>query len=399
MNTKSLITTRYVFLLGLLIAIIATALEVFRGRAENFQTFYYSTIAFWGNDADTIALWGGGNPYTEGYSKVFRSFLYSPVFSILFTPLTWLPFKLAAFVWNIMNYSLFFMAMMLLPDRLCTQFSKIKIFLYLLLLLEASIFPFQYNISIAYFFIYAYIFLEKDKPIWAVLLIMLSATTKVYGIFQIALLFCYKNTWRNVAFAIMFGAGFALLPAFHTGIDGLLPYYGEWIATLAKHNYHDFSPTSLICLQPFPEWTMSHRYLLQLSSLAILIILFFMHHNSWRDFRFRTQTLGLLMAWLCLFGDATEAHTYIIAFTGYMLWYYTQPKHTKTDKYLFWANWFLFGVIPQDVLCPRVICDFINDTLTLQIYIFFFTWARQIYLLHSLYNKDNLIVSRNKNFK
>ena len=383
---------RNVYFFGLLIAIIATSLEVARGRAENFYTFYYSTIAFWGTDLQTISQWGGGNPYSEGYCSMFRSFLYTPVFSFFFTPFTWLPMKVAAFVWNILHYSLFFVAIMMLPAKLFEKSNmptvnisteRIKAFMFLLLLLEASVFPFQYNIAMAYLFVFAYILLEKDKPVWAVMLIMLSATTKIYGIFQLGLLFCYKKTWRNLGLAVLFGIGFALLPAFSTGIDGLIPYYGDWVGAITKHNYHDFTPTSFIAVRPFREFFMEYRFWLQVPSLAVLAVLFFMKHKCWYNFKFRTQVLGLLMAWICIFGDATEAHTYIIAFTGYMLWYSTQEVHTRLDKTLYWVNWFLFSVTPVDILFPPSVYWFIDDTLTLDIYILTFTWIRQVYLLYS----------------
>ena len=376
---------RNAFWFGFVIACAATGIEVARDRGENFYDFFYSTCLFWGNadaahaypDAVQLIL-QGITPYMQPFrdlAHVNRFFLYSPVFSFLFTPFIWLPYKVAAFAWNLMNYSLFFLAIMKLPKKLGAP--SVKVFLYMLLLLEASIFPFQYNIVVSYIFLFAYKFLEEDKPAWAVLLIMLSATTKLYGAIELIMLLCYRRPLRNFGLALLFGVMFLLLPIIHLGTEGFVPYYQSWLAAIGLHNATEMY-YSLIYIKPFTEWTMEYRKVLQIGSAALLTLLFFLYHRRWSDFRFRTRVIAVLMGWICLFSDATEPHTYIIACSGYMLFYYSQQQHNRLDEVLYWVNWVLFGIFPIDILCPPVVYDLMHHTLWLDIWLFFFTWLYMI---------------------
>lgn len=358
---------RKVYWFGFVIAMVATSLEVMRGRAENYHVFAESTIDFW----------NGVNPYSHEFvEKVGRYFLYTPVFSMLFTPIAFLPTWLGAYVWNMMNYSLLFLSVMTLPSKIAVP--KVKIFLFLLLSLEQSIFPFQYNIVVCYIFLFAFTLLEKGKPFWAVLLIMLSATTKIYGIVELAMLFCYKNTWRNFAYAIIIGALLLVSPVVKTGIDGLIPYYQLWVDILHEHN----TEQTFVSLMHHPLirwWMIPHAMLVQIVTIGLLAIGFFMKWRSWGDFNFRASALGVIMGWTILFSEASEVHTYIIAFSGYMLWYYTYREHTRFDEVMYWMILVLFGIFPIDILCPPAIHHIEHNVLWLDVICFTLVWVKMLY--------------------
>jgi len=357
-----------VFWFGFLIAIVATSLELLRGRAENYHVFADSTLYFW----------KGINPYTQAFvEEHHRFFLYTPVFSVLFTPIALLPDYIGGFVWNLANYTLMFFAVDRLPKQIAAP--KLKLFLYILPLLEQSIFPFQYNIVVCYIFLYAFTLLEKDKGIWAVLLIMISATTKIYGIFELALLFCYKHTLRNFMYAALFGGLLLLSPVVAKGFDGLLPYYNDWWNILQSHNTTD-SFVSLVHLPIIRPLLIQHSGEVQMGTLAILAILFFAMWKRWGEFGFRCKMLGILLGWIILFSDASEFHTYIIAFSGFLLFYYTKQKITKLDDFIYWTNFVLFGIMPIDLLCPVSIHKFVHGTLWLDVLFFTFTWLYMIFI-------------------
>ena len=355
-----------VFWFGFVIAIIVTSLEILRGRAENFQVFYGATLDFW----------NGISPYTQEFvDNHGRYFLYTPVFPVLFMPFALLPYTIAGYAWNLFNYTLFFFSVSTLPEKIAVP--KIKVFLYLLPLLGSSIFPFQYNITVCSIFLFAFTLLEKGKPFWAILLIMLSATTKVYGAFELALLFCYKNTWRNFGYAALCGIFFLALPLLQTGLEGFVPCYDAWATILHQHNTTE-EYVSLIYIQPFRQWIFPNAIWLQLGSLAALVAVFFGYRKHWHSFVFRVRALAIVMGWLILFSNASEPHTYIIAFAGYLLFYYTQARHTQFDEIMYWGNFVLFGVFPIDVLCPPVLYDLMHHTLWLDVYFFTLTWIYMI---------------------
>lgn len=357
---------RNVYWFGFVIAVVATSLEVLRGRAENFHVFAQSTLDFW----------NGVNPYSHEFiERLGRYFLYTPVFSVLFTPFAYLPVWLGAYAWNLMNYSLLFVAVMTLPQRIAVP--KVKMFLYLLLLLEQSIFPFQYNIVVCYIFLFAFTLLEKGKPFWAVLLIMISATTKLYGVVELAMLFCYKNTWRNMAYAVLTGAVLLVLPAIKTGFDGLIPYYGLWVDILHEHNTEQVF-VSLMHVPLIRWWMIPNAMLVQVATISMLAVAFFCKWRCWSDFRFRASALGVIMGWTILFSEASEVHTYIIAFSGYLLWLYTQKRITRFDNILYWVMWVLFGILPVDVLCPPSVHYIEHNVLWLDVICFTIAWVRML---------------------
>ena len=74
-----------VFCLGLLIVLLATSLEVFRGRNTNYFDYQDSTRMFW----------EGLSPYNMEYVQAHGIyFLYSPVFNVIFAPIFMLPWWL-----------------------------------------------------------------------------------------------------------------------------------------------------------------------------------------------------------------------------------------------------------------------------------------------------------------
>ena len=76
-------------------------------------------------------------------------------------------------------------------------------------------------------FLFAYSLLERDKGFWAVLLIMISGFTKVYGIFQLGLLLCYPHFWRHVGYAVGIGVVLLAAPAVNMPFEELPAYYGK----------------------------------------------------------------------------------------------------------------------------------------------------------------------------
>ena len=98
MNKKIFSNKYFWWGLGLIIVLIATSVEVFRGRNTNYFDYQDSTRMFW----------EGLSPYNLEYAQAHQIyFLYSPVFSVIFAPIFYLPWWLGPYVWNIGNYTLF----------------------------------------------------------------------------------------------------------------------------------------------------------------------------------------------------------------------------------------------------------------------------------------------------
>lgn len=356
-----------VFWLGFLVAIVATALEVARGRNANYIVYADATRMFW----------EGVTPYTMSFvNEHGRYFLYPPAFCVLFAPVLMLPWWIGPFVWNLGNYSLFAIAIKTLPK----QFDKYKhrIFLFLLPILLQAVFCYQYNMAICYIFIFAFSLMERGKGHWAAVLIMVSAATKIYGGIEIAMLLMYPKPWRNIIVGIVCGIILFALPMVNTNFDNPIALYSEMATMLSTHN-SDIEYVGILYARGLKWLLLPNHQLVQCIVLAALAVLFFVRRDRWSDLRFRTQCLAVLMGFVVLFSDCPETHTYLISICGYLLAFWLQPDKKRLDWILFWLLFVNFAILPTDVLCPPKIHEFIHNTFWLDIYVYTICWLRTIW--------------------
>lgn len=353
-----------VFWLGMAVTLLATTLEVVRGRNTNYFDYQDSTRMFW----------EGLSPYNLEYAQAHSIyFLYSPVFSVVFAPIFYLPWWLGPYVWNVGNYSLFALAIKKLPQQLDKY--KHWIFLFLLSVVLQTIFCYQHNIIVSYIYIFAFILLERGKGFWAVFLIMLSATTKVYGVAELAILFCYPRVWRNLGYAALCGAGFLLLPALNTAFDNVFVLYQEMFDMIASH-HSDSDFIGILFARGLKPFLLPNFRLVQIVVFTLLGIAFFVRYKRWNDLRFRVQALAVLTGFMILFSDCPETHTYIITLPFYAMAFWLQPHRTWLDWILFWLLVVNFCILPTDVLCPAWLHEYIHKTFWLDVYTYFFCWLR-----------------------
>ena len=245
------LSPRNLYIIGFLLILALSLIEASRGRHRNFMIFAEATKLFW----QQIAPYGANWP-PAGMRLDY--FLYGPLFNVLFAPFAYLPGLLGPVAWNLFNFTLWFAAIFTLPRF--TREEKCKSFLYTFLILACTQLSFQYNVTVGCMFLFAYTLLERGRGFWAVVLIMLSGFTKVYGIFQLGLLVCYPRFWRNMGYAVLVGAVLWALPAVGTTPDGLPGWYGEWADALLSHkdtrewkNIFYLRPLNLLAVQPWVQ--------------------------------------------------------------------------------------------------------------------------------------------------
>lgn len=335
---------RNLYLLGLIIVLGLTLSEVARGRQRNFMIFAESTKLFW----DHIA------PYGSNWSQLAPNldyFLYGPLFNILFTPFAYMPAWLGPFAWNLFNFTLWFVAIFTLPDRF-TRDEKCKSFLFTLLILACTQCSMQYNVVVGYLFLFAYSLLERNKAAWAILLILISGFTKIYGIFQLAMLLFYPRFWRNMGIVLIVAVLLLLSPAVNMPFSELPSYYAKWLGALTEHK-DTRTWMTVFYLRPFG--LLRYQLYIQAGVLAALAAGVLVNWRRWRLPFFRIASLAVLMGYVILFSNSSEGHTYVISLIGYQLWYRSMNRAgalTQFDRILFWAIFIVVVVMPVDILCP-----------------------------------------------
>jgi len=356
-----------VFVLGLVVVVLATSLEVFRGRNTNYFDYQDSTRMFW----------EGLSPYNLEYAQAHNIyFLYSPVFSVIFSPIFLLPWWLGPYIWNIGNYSLFALAIKMLPQQLDKY--KHWIFLFLLSVVLQTVFCYQHNIIVAYIYIFAFILLERNKPVWAVLLIMISATTKVYGAAELAILFCYPKVWRNLGLALIFGCLLVCLPLLNPNFDNPFVLYQQMFDMISSH-HSDSDFIGILFARGLKPFLLPNYRLVQIVVFSLLAVAFFARYKRWKELSFRVQALGVLTGFMIMFSDCPETHTYIIAFPFYAMAFWLRDKRTWIDWTLFWLLVVNFCILPTDVLCPAWLHNYIHETYWIDVYTYLLCWLRMIW--------------------
>lgn len=338
---------RNLYIVGFLLIFVLTFLEVSRGRHRNFMIFAESTKLFWQHIA----------PYGDNWSQAAPQldyFLYGPLFNILFAPFAYLPAWLGPFVWNLFNFTLWFAAIFTLPGKF-TREEKSKSFLYTFLILACTQLSFQYNVAVGYMFLFAYSLLERGgsrNSFLAVMLIMVSGFTKIYGIFQLGMLLFYPRFWRNMGYAALIAAAFLLAPAVNMPFSELPSYYGEWVGALMSHK-DTRTWMTVFYLRPFG--LLRYQVYVQIGVLAALAVGVLANWRRWRESFFHIACLAVLMGYVLLFSNSSEGHTYVIFLIGYMLWYWTMRRGGAlnfADKALFWLLFAVVVVMPVDILFP-----------------------------------------------
>jgi len=345
-------------------------IEVMRGREYNFMIFSEATRLFW----------MGITPYGDNWLELVKDldlYLYGPVFNVFFAPFAFMPKWLGPFVWNLMNFSLYFLAIFTLPDKFSKEV-KCKIFLFTFLILGPALLSFQANIMVAYIFLFAYSLFERNKPAWAILLILFSGFVKIYGLFQLGLLLCYPKLWRNMGYVLLGLLFFFVLPMINLKIGNWIDYYGGWFDMITSHKDNRTWQT-VFYMKPWGNIAAASLYI-QLGTLLTLIGLFIANYRHFFIDSFRLQVLGILMGWIVLFSNAADTHTHLITMLGFALWYWSRSERRWLDKILFYALFVVVIIVPVDLLCPPFIMRFLFNELSLHLWLMLINWLRMCYL-------------------
>ncbi len=363
-----------IYITGLFFALAISLIAVAQLSYYNFQIFSFGSTDFW----------IGINPYSDWnhlsvLGKPLDFYLYSPQFSILFTPFALLPGWLGLFCWILFTYTLFYFSVFTLPEQFTFVKKKFILDRSFLLLLQ-TLFAEQFNPVVAALFLFSFTLLEKDKAFWAVLLILLSGFTKIYGIFQIGMLLFYPRIWKNILYASIIAVLFLLLPLVKVPANMLADYYQSWIKIV---NYNASTPLNYeIIYRPFYMLYNSIKPVMGIISLGVMAFLYSIAFYKIRLFKesflHRVRFLGILLVSVILFGMASERNTYIIAIVGYAMWYLCSQT-TKIDKILLWINFVLLEIVPIDLFCPASVSTFLLTKLNLNIIVLTITWGFMVY--------------------
>ena len=373
---------RYHFIFGLILTFGVTISEVLKWKQRNFFIYNNATRDFWKHINVYDVAW------SNGYGTDI--YVYGPLFNFIFYPISLMPDWLGPFVWTFIEYIVFFYSVFALPD-IFNQTTKKKMWLFLLPILLHNLMYYQYNVVVAAIFLISFTQFEKNNFFRAILLIGISAVTKIYGGFQFVLLLLHKKPIKNIfLYALPTMVILILIPIFHTGLQGLIETYTNWFKFLKTSKQSSELPwQSFFYIKWIFKNPPPHKEIYQ-SIIGIFIgILTLLSIKIKDDVEVRTALFAILTGWVILFSSAPEIITYLIALTGYLVWFFTKERN-KIDKFLFWSNFFILVITPEDILFPRTWMNYIYFNLNLNLLLFSFTWLKMIWIvLMKIYQPNN----------
>lgn len=367
---KSILEKRHqLFLLAFFLVILVSVAMVLKEKNKVFLIYRFGSIDFW----------QGVNSYSTWQYPLDR-YLYGPVFSIFFSAFAFLPSWLGAVLWNVFNFSLFFIAVFYLPANEYSEKKRRFIFLFLFPIVLTDLFYFQANVFVTSLFLLAYSLLERNKSIAAISILLFSGFAKIYGFVQLATLLFYRNYWKKAILLFSGTAIFIFIPLLKIPFSEILSYYQSWfIAIDQRHNPVDFEVIyRLLHMLQVPSKINNVTVLQGISALAIGFLTLF-NFKKFADFTFRTRVLGLVFTWVILFSTTAEKHTYVIAMTGFVLWFLAGHT-TNFDRILLWLNFVIIILVPIDAIIPKPVMHFLYYKLGLNLVLFTITWFRMFYI-------------------
>jgi hypothetical protein len=290
-------------------AALVTVQQAILGHSNNLSIFRSASLN----------LFAGRDLYAAHPEQHVDFYKYSPTFALLFAPLAYLPFALAFLCWTLLNGLLLWYALdRLLPEREATV-ALALLYLEVLLALQYG----QSNALVAALMILAFVACEGRRQLSAALSITGGAAVKLFPLAALSLAVFYPRRLRFAAVFIGVLAAAVALPLVAMPLGDLLAQYRSWHAIEAKdallrgyslmHYVHAWFGVD------WPNWPQ------QAAGTALLLLPLALRADRWDSLEFRRLFLCSLLVYSVLFNHASESPSFIVAYTGIVIWYVSSP--------------------------------------------------------------------------
>ena len=317
--------------------IVATKVDPKPGwptRYNNYEIFSNSFLHLLENkDLYTI--------YPEEHYDYYK---YSPSFPVFMLPFAMLPDWLGLNLWNLLNVLVLIFAILKIPYFL----PPIRAAICYLILPEViiSVQNSQCNALLAGLAIWTFILLEKNRLIAASILVVMSAYIKIFGVLLFIIFLFYKNYFKSFSAVLISAIIIGILPLFFIDLNQLIFLYKSWLHLLSW-DYNDSIGLSVQgWLQTWFHFTPASIFILLVGIISLLLPIF--QFNKWSNTSFKINYLATILIWLVIFNHKAESPTFVIAFTGVLLWYFNSQKR-NWETILFLFAFILVSLSPTDL--------------------------------------------------
>ena len=282
--------------------------------------------------------------YIEHLGDHIDYFKYSPSFAALMLPFAYVPDWIGLPCWNILNALVLASALIHLPfieNRVKAPMLALAIIETLTSLQNA-----QSNALIAGLIIWTFICLERKQIAWAALLVALSIYIKIFGVLGFMLFLFYPNKWKAAAWSILWMILIGILPLAFVSIQQLVYLYKSWGNLLSWDVNASVGLSVQGWLITWFGFDVPKNLLLGIGALVLLLPL--LNFKQWKTPLFRILYLSAVLIWMVIFNHKAESPTFVIAFSGVLIWAFSQ-KLFPIKKILLLMCFVLCSLSPTDL--------------------------------------------------
>lgn len=321
----------FVTLFWFLVPFVAVLLEINRGDSYINNYLIYKNV-FW----HTFHQQNLYSFYPAEYSDKNH---YGPLFSIIIAPFALLPNFIGATLWAMLNVWVLFYAVHKLP---VSQWGKNIILLISLIETLTAVQNLQFNPMLCSWMILTYVFIKEDKLSLAAMLIIAGTFVKLYGIVGIPFIFFTKDYKKLIGFLILWTVLFFVLPMFISSPEFVTKSYIDWYQCLLEKNIENISSYQSsgmtdISVMGFVKrvsgfYNLPNFYFTIPGGILMLLPLY--RFSNWTQIKFQLSYLAQLLIGLVIFSTSAESPTYVIAVTGFGIWYVLYAPKPAKLKYI-----------------------------------------------------------------
>jgi hypothetical protein len=260
--------------------------------------------------------------YSDHLKEHCFTFKYSPSFALFFGLFAYLPDWMGLVLWMLLSGIVSYFAIRSLPGMAPPK--QFLFFLFIFFEWLGSVQGQQTNALIAMLLLSAFSLLERNKPLPATLLIVLTGFIKIFGFGAILLLIFYPQKWKLAVYTMVWSLILAVLPLVVISPDELWGIYESWYSQVLGDfsQYKGMSIYSLV--EKLSGWAPPKQFWMMGS--LILMIAPLIQLKKWKELWFRKFVLSAILIWVVVFNHKAESHTYVIAMVGIGFWYFAVPR-------------------------------------------------------------------------
>lgn len=344
----------FVTLLWFLVPFIAILILISKGSAYINNYLIYKGV-FW-------HTWQLQNLYDLYPAAYFDKNHYGPLFSILIAPFSILPDFVGATLWGMINVFILFYAINKLP---ITVWAKNSILLIVLIEALTSIQNMQFNPMLTSWVILTYVFIKENKLGLAAMFIVAGTLIKLYGIVGLPFIFFSKDYKKLIGYVLLWSIVFISLPMLIASPEFIFKSYNDWYLVLNEKNleniysYQNSGMTDISAMGFVKRITGFYqiRSFYFTIPAAILMLLPLYRFSQFDHTKFQLTYLAQVLIGVVIFSTSAESPTYVIAVTGFGIWYTLYAPKPNNAMYLLLVFVMVFTVFSPTDLFPRFIKD------------------------------------------